>query len=331
MKRRGRTPPFRNSDGAVIEGSIAEIDYWKLGGVDQWVMIRGRSLDNPVLVTLHGGPGFSEARLLRHHNSALEDHFTVVYWDQRGAGKSFDRAIPAASMTVQQFIDDLGELVDRARIRTGQDRVAIFGHSWGSALGALFATRRPEQVSAFIGSGQIGHWQAGEAASYAHAMAEAERRGNKKAIRELQEIGPPPYGADALWTERNWLQRFAGNLGIGSLWRMGRIFLRGPEWSIYELPKMVAGFRWSLDAMWVEVSRLNLLEAAADFAAPVFFLLGRQDNWVPPETSVAYFEALTAPRKELVWFENSGHEPFVDEATKFNRTMIDLVRPAIVG
>src|SRR5579864_3175131 len=126
MKHPGKTPPFRGPKGEILSGSIAEIGYLRLGGLDQWVMIRGESLANPPLILLHGGPGFSEMRLFRHYNAALEKHFTVVYWDQRGAGKSFSRSIPKSSMTVEQFIADLDELVDVVRRRVGTNEVAIF-------------------------------------------------------------------------------------------------------------------------------------------------------------------------------------------------------------
>src|SRR6202521_1778280 len=138
MKHRGKTPPFRGPKGEILPGSIAEIGYLRLGGLDQWVMIRGESLANPLLILLHGGPGFSEMRFFRHFNAPLEKSFTVVYWDQRGAGKSFDRKIPRSSMTVEQFIADLDELVEAVCKRVGKKKVAIFGHSWGSALGVLY-------------------------------------------------------------------------------------------------------------------------------------------------------------------------------------------------
>ena len=118
--RLGKTPPFRGPDGEVRPGSIAEIAYRRLGGLDQWVMIRGESVANPPLILLHGGPGLSETGLFRHFNAPLEKSFTVVYWDQRGAGKSFDRAIPRSSMTVEQFISDLDELVDAVCERLGK-------------------------------------------------------------------------------------------------------------------------------------------------------------------------------------------------------------------
>lgn len=330
MKRAGKTKPFRGADGKVIPGSIAEAKYLRLGGLDQWVMIRGESLDNPPLVLLHGGPGFTETPLFRRFNAPLEKTFTVVYWDQRGSGKSFDGKIPRSSMTVGQFISDLDELVEAVRERTEKGQVAIFGHSWGSALGVLYAARFPEKVAAYVGSGQIGDAQAAESASYAIALEKAERLNNRKALKELRAIGPPPYSARSLWTERTWLQRFEGNLGLKALWDMGQIFLTGREGSFLDLPNLMRGFRFSLDAMWSETSRINLLEAAPALRMPVFFFLGRQDHWVPPETSVEYFDALAAPSKEIVWFEESGHQPFVDEPAKFNASMVELVRPVAV-
>ena len=127
----------------MVPDSIAEVNYLHIGGVDQWVMIRGESLTNPPLILLHGGPGMSEMRFFRHFNSPLEKSFTVVNWDQRGAGKSFDRNIPRASMTVEQFIADLDQLVDAVCKRVRKNKVVIFGHSWGSALGVLYADALP--------------------------------------------------------------------------------------------------------------------------------------------------------------------------------------------
>jgi pimeloyl-ACP methyl ester carboxylesterase len=329
MKHPGKTPPFRGPHGEPVPGSIAEINYLRLGGLDQWVMIRGERVTNPPLIILHGGPGFSEMRLFRHFNEPLEKIFTVVHWDQRGTGKSFDRRIPRSSMTVEQFIADLDELVDAVRTRVGQNKVSIFGHSWGSALGVLYAGRFPDKVAAYVGCGQIGDWAAGESSSYAFVLAEAQRLNKGKALKELRAIGPPPHSASSLWTERTWLQRVEGQLSARSLWIMGRIFLGGPESSIFDLANILRGFRFSLDAMWTEVSRLNLMTIVPVLRMPVFFFLGRHDHWVPSETSVAYFDALTAPSKRLVWFEASGHEPFVDEPARFNAAMEELVRPGL--
>lgn len=112
-------------------------------------------------------------------------------------------------------------------------------------------------------------------------------------------------------------------------WDMWRTMLGGPESSVFDLPYILRGFRFSLDTMWAEVSALKLQTLAPALQMPVFFFIGRRDRWVPPEVSVAYFEMLTAPSKKLLWFEQSGHEPFVDEPTQFNRAMVELVRPTV--
>ena len=135
--------------------------YRRLGGLDQWVMVRGESIANPSLILLHGGPGLSETRFFRRFNAPLETSFTVVYWDHRGAGKSFYPDIPRSSMTVDQFISDLDDLVEAVCERLGKAKVVIFGHSWGSALGVLYASRFPQKVAAYVGSGQYGAAAAG--------------------------------------------------------------------------------------------------------------------------------------------------------------------------
>jgi pimeloyl-ACP methyl ester carboxylesterase len=198
-------------------------------------------------------------------------------------------------------------------------------------LGALYASRFPQKVSVYVGCEQIGDSVAAEAASYALALAEAKRRSHTKALAQLRAIGQPPYDARSLWIERTWHHRFDGQLKARALWKFGRDFLGCPEASIADVPNIVRGFRFTLDAMYADVSRLNLRELAPTFQMPVFFFVSTLDRWVPPETSMAYFHALTAPSKQFVWFEKSGHEPFVDEPEKFNRTMIDLVRPVVVA
>ena len=325
--RLGHTRPFRGPDGKVLQNSVAEVRYLRLGGVDQWVMIRGENLANPLLIVLHGGPGMSEMGFFRHCNAPLERHFTIVHWDQRGTGKSFDRSIPRSSMTLDRFVADLDELVDDVRLHFGKAKVAILGHSWGSALGAIYAERFPEKVSVYVGAAQIGDWAAGESLSYSFGLAEAERRHDEKTLKKLRAIGAPPYPARSVFVERTAVSRMDGHMRLGILWKAGRALFGRPESSIFDLPNLVRGFGFTLDAMWTEVSKLNLLKLVPALKMPVVIFVGRRDHWVPPETSVAYFDTLTAPSKKLVWFEHSGHEAFVDEPEKFNSTMVELVQP----
>lgn len=329
--RTGTTRPFVDESGKVLASSIAEVHALRLGGIEQWVMIRGRDRANPVLVLLHGGPGMSEMPLFRTFNAELEDQFTVVYWDQRGAGKSFSRKVPKESMTVEQFIADLDELVEWVRVRLACAKVVILGHSWGTVLGVLYCARFPEKVTLYVGGAQIGDWNAGEEGSYAFALEEARKLNNEKALKALQRMGPPPHSAANLMKERVWIQRMEGALGPRTMWGMLRTFGGGPERSLLDIAPTFRGFRFSLQAMWPELSTFKLLDQATELRLPAIFFLGRQDHWVPPEVSVAFIDELRAPSKEIVWFEESGHEMFVDEPEKFNATMLGRVRELVLG
>jgi len=146
-------------------------------------------------------------------------------------------------------------------------------------------------------------------------------------MKKLRAIGPPPYSADSVFTERTAVLRLDGRASPKEVWKIARAALTAPESSLLDAVGAMRGFRFSMNAMWPEVSRLNLIQLAPILTMPVFLLLGRKDHWVPPETSMDYFNALTAPSKQVVWFEESAHEMFVDEPARFNQTMISLVRP----
>lgn len=321
----GRTPPIPGPN------SIAEVAFLRLGNVDQWVMIRGINKDNPVLVMLHGGPGMSETVFWRYYNSeALEKIFTVVYWDQRGSGKSFDPELDKNTMTVEQFLSDLNDLIDNVCVRLHKKQVTIFGHSWGSVLGPLYAARFPDKVAAYVGSGQIGNWAASEQATYKYTLDEAERRGWKRMFHRLKEIvGEPPHDCKALISQRNCLAELDGDISWRGIWKMLWIFLRAPEHSLKDLFRVYEVLEFSIDTMWAHVTSINLLESVPELKMPTFFLLGSQDHCVLPEISTDYVDRLVAPSKEVVWFENSKHQPFMDEPGKFCKTMARLVRPVV--
>jgi pimeloyl-ACP methyl ester carboxylesterase len=233
-------------------------------------------------------------------------------------------------MTVEQFISDLDELVDTVCRRCSKSKVTIFGHSWGSALGPLYASRFPDKVAAYVGCGQIGDWAESEKATYAFVLAEAERRGNRRMVRELQKIGPPPHNCDGLCKQRECLAELEGDVTLRELWKMIKIHISVPESSVLELFRFWKVLRFSIDATWTEVTQLNLAKSVPELKMPTFFFLGRQDHCVPSEVSVGYIDKLISPLKEVVWFENAKHLPFVDEPEKFNALMEDLVRPASV-
>ncbi|HWF77002.1 MAG TPA: alpha/beta hydrolase, partial [Caulobacteraceae bacterium] len=203
---------------------------------------------------------------------------------------------------------------------------------WGSVLGVLYAARRPERVSAYVGVGQVADMAASEAASYAFVLAEAERRGHRRALKDLRAIGPPPHDRKGIGRQRRWLTALGGATGPRfSLPRLGWAALMTPEASLGDLVRLVQGSSLSIRLMLDELIGTNLARDHPRLEVPVFFILGRHDHQVVAEISAAYFEALQAPSKRLFWLERSGHFLPFEEPEAFNRIMIDEVRPVALG
>lgn len=325
------TRPFVDAKGRVVPGSIAAMETVRLGGVDQSVWFRGRSTSAVPLVLLHGGPGASESALFRHYDAALENHFVVVYWEQRGAGRSFHANVPRSSMTIARMLDDLDELVDTVRARFGAERVVVLGHSWGTILGTMYANAHPEKVLAYVGVAQIANFPEGERRSLEWAIDQATTRGDAKALRELRAMLPTPRTVDDELTLGRWVERFGGTLR-GGLSTRSLIWaaLRTDEAGVVDLVRFGRGNRFSLTALRPEYSRVDLTRFRT-FKVPIVFMLGRHDWHVPSVLAARYFEQIDAPVKHLVWFERSAHNPPFEEPAEFVRALVATTSRADVA
>lgn len=321
------TEDFRDSDGLVIPNSIATMEMATIGGISQSIWFRGIDMRNPAMILLHGGPGASESALFRHYNAALEQHFLVVYWEQRGTGRSYHSDIPSESMTIVQFVRDLDEVVELVRSRFGKRKVVLLGHSWGTVLGTIYVWSYPEKVATYVGVAQVANGPMGERVSYEFALSQAIQRKKHNAFNELQSIGPPPHSVDAMLISRKWVERFGGafrgDLSTGKLiWDA----LRTDEANFVDLIKFGQGNRFSLAHLWPAFASLNLDQRFRSFDVPILFVLGRYDQIVPSTLAEQYFRAIRAPAKRLVWFEQSAHNPQFEEPQKFTQLLINEIR-----
>lgn len=190
--RDGTTPPFLDQRGKRLSGSIVSLQKIELGGMEQWILIRGKDVSNPVLLWLHGGPGAAQMPVARYFNGALEDHFTVVQWDQRGAGKSNPTDFDESSMTFQQFLDDAHDLTLYLKARFGQDKIYLVGHSWGSQMGIQLAQAYPQDYYAYVGVSQVVNSALAEEMGYAWLAERIEADGSENRLRELEALGTSP-------------------------------------------------------------------------------------------------------------------------------------------
>lgn len=317
------TEPFRDAAGSELPGSIARMEMLAINGLPQSLWLRGADTRKPALVIVHGGPGVSESALLRHYNAELEHHFLVVYWEQRGTGRSWRADIPAQSMTIAQFVRDLDEVVEHVRKRFGKDKVALLAHSWGTVPGTIYAAGHPDKVAAYVGVAQVADMPRGQQLEYEFALAAARRRADAAALSGLHALGEPPHTVDQTLALGRWTEAFGGVFHGGlSTGRLILAALSTDEAGLLDLVRFGRGNRFSLDHLWPEFSRVDLSRRYTEFEVPMFFFLGRHDRHVPSVLAARWFDRIRAPAKQLVWFERSAHNPPFEEPAAFNRALI---------
>ncbi|KPJ85990.1 MAG: hypothetical protein AMS18_15905 [Gemmatimonas sp. SG8_17] len=323
----------------VSEKGVASLEPVMLGGVEQWILIRGYNVENPVLIYLHGGPGSPAIPYGRFAFSALEQHFTVVTWDQRGCGKSYSPAIDAQSITLEQLLSDTRELIALMRQRFAADAVYLMGASWGSVLGAFTARDYPELLHAYVGVGQFVNAERTMRIAHAAALSKATELGNQEAIDELSAILLYPEIDWNKWRDLvPWLEAFGlGDIHdtsayaalIDSLLAASEYtqqdFANQDEWEqLYWASPLNADPAW--------VYGLEVPSEVPRLEVPVFLLSGRFDYKTPGELVAEYLAVLEAPAgKQMIWFENSAHALFFEERGAFRSVMLDMVLDASGG
>lgn len=311
---------------------ISSLETVVLGNREQSILIRGEDKRRPVLLFLHGGPGgpvMFEARLFSRE---LEKHFVVVHWDQRGAGKSYSSDIDAAEMTIAQFKSDTVELIRLLQRRFQVERVLLVGHSWGTILGALVAHEHPELLWAYVGAAQVVDMQRNEQISYDHVVSLARRAGNQEALAELARIKPPYDSIQELKVQRRWLWHFLEKeRSVESPANTDDALIRvleSPEYSLLDVWRTYKGLFWTLEVMWDGLKEVDLVRQVPRIDVPVYLLLGRHDRQVSVELAEEWLAQLEAPRKQIIWFENSAHDMHLDEPQRFQKVLIETVLAA---
>jgi pimeloyl-ACP methyl ester carboxylesterase len=328
-----RTPRIRGNGSAGSARAVATLEKVRIGGTDQWILARSQDVGNPIVLYLHGGPGTSQLTLNRRDTRQLERFFTVVNWDQRGAGKSYRAIRDVDKMNVDQFVEDTRELTLYLLKRFYKQRLVLVGHLWGTVIGALTVSKYPELYSCYVGIGQIGNMAAGEAASYAWTLEQARRHNDRRAFEALTRIGPPPYRGDwqrATITQRRYLGRFGGEFHASRNGAFPLVFgglLFSCEYTLADRINYFRGIFGSMKLLWPQLLEVDLFERVPELRIPVFFIEGRYDYECPSVIAERYFEAIRAPSKELIWFERSAHMPNAEERDSFNAVMVGEVLP----
>ena len=333
LSRQDVTGIIAQSRRIVTPGGIEELRKVRIGGIDQWLSIRGRDRRNPILLVLHGGPASPSMPVAYTYQSPWEDYFTVVQWDQRGTGKTYasnSEAQMAPGMTIEGMVDDAAQVVQYLRQRYGKQKIFVLGHSWGTVLGTMLAQRHPDWFYAYIGVGQVVNVRRNEALGYDFALQQARAHGNAEAIKGLEGIAPypgdKPLTVDRIAVRSRW-ETYYGGLAVGrdSFDFDADAETLSPDYNQSDLDAIGKGSLFSLHRLLQPLLGVDFSHAT-QFGCPVLLFVGAHDQTTSHVLAEQWFDHLQAPSKRLVIFADSAHMAMQEQPGRF---LVHLVNDAL--
>jgi len=324
----------RLTEALQIEAAcgIVEERFVTIGGIDQWIGIRGEDQSNPVLLILHGGPGCSYS-IFTPHLRSWEKHFTIIQWDQRGGGRTYARMGPrlrgSGEISFEQLTRDAMEVVDYARARLNKDRIFLLASSLGSTFGTDLVRRRPELFFAYIGTDQNVGMQRARAEEFCEVQRRLRGLGLMKGAKVLDRIGANPtrwspndFNIVARWTMKSDPEGFrrAMKLLKDAVWY-------APGWKLKDIRAFVAGMRYTLRKLLPEITRYDAWQHGVSFEVPFFIFQGGEDVLTTPKLAEAFFNDVVAPSKRMALIEGAGHFAAFMQPNEFLRELLVDVRP----
>lgn len=307
-------PGLSQNNGCIAGQSVDEKAYVRIGGIEQWMRIKGSNCANPIVVLVHGGPGNPTTPFADKFYQSWEKDFTIVQWDQRGAGMTFarNRLTDEVPLLVEQLRDDGIEVAHYAAKRFGKQRVILLGGSWSSVLGVHMVKTEPALFCGYVSTSQVvGPLPA--QASIDATLALARAAGDQEAVARIASLGPLP------WTNpryagmfRRVLRKYEGQRiePVPKAWTGS-----SPE---YTSPQYEADYEAGEDYSWLQfvglngdgiASKIDLYKLGPKFDVPIYMVQGEQDLLTMPEPSKRYFDFIEAPHKEFVLVPRTGHDP----------------------
>lgn len=306
------------------ENSISMLEQVEINGTGHEVMIRGVDRTNPILIFVHGGPGCSEIPYVRKYQKELEQHFTVVHYDQRGSGKSYHFFEDYSNLTTDVLVDDLLALRDYVSKEFGQEKVILIGHSFGTYIGMKAAAKAPTQFHAYIGIGQMANTLQSELESLEYTYEQAKQAGNEDDVKKLELIRSSIEQGKEL-TPRILLQKYGG---AARLINENRDYISGflfnPEYNGLDMIRFYSGMLSSQDILLREAFDQNLPEIVDHLEIPTYFVTGKYDYMTTANAARDYFDVLDAPIKDFIVFNESAHYPQFEEKEKFVKWLNEL-------
>lgn len=309
--------------------SVNKIVNLTINNAKQSLLIRGTNIENPILLLLHGGPGFSQISFAKKYQEKLEKEFIVVNWDQRGSGKSYSFSMDENTITKDQILTDAKEVIKYLCKTYQKEKIIVVGHSWGSELGMNILMDDSSNIAAYIGVGQVVSQLEGTRISYEHALELARINKNNNEIKTLEDMGTPPYEKEDVIDNTLYRQKIIKkyspkgiDVNVTKDVIMGCLFSQ--EYNGLDSIRYIFGNKISAKKLWGTNNEFNLIKNVKILDVPVYFCAGRYDYITPSGLVEEFYKQLDAPYKEFVWFEESAHFPNFKEMDKFYDVLMDV-------
>ena len=321
----------------VAPEGVQETYKASIGGIAQWINVRGQDKSNPMILFVHGGPASPTMPTTWQWQRPVEEYFTVAHYDQRGVGKTLranEVEAVADTIHIDRFVDDAIEVAEHLRAKYGKDKLILAGHSWGTIIATRAALKRPELFHAYVGMGQVASVRENERISFEYGMAQARKHGNAEALTEMAAIAPypgdQPITRERIIVARKWPQYYGG---LSAYRSDSKYFFSGPilspEYDQSDWKAINEGSLLTLGRVLQEWTEVDFSQVKR-FPIPIVQFLGRHDYTTPTEPVVKWMAQLKAPYKHSVWFERSAHMMPWEEPGKLLTSLLTYVRPLAV-
>jgi len=325
---------IQDLDRIVAPSGIQESYKTKIGGIDQWINVRGQDKANPIILFIHGGPASPLIPTMWQFQRPLEEYFTMVNYDQRGAGKTYVEDHSDAvgeSLHIPRYADDAIEIAEYVRKRYGKSKVILMAHSWGTTIAMNAVLKRPDLFYAYVGIGQFINMRDNEKISFQYGLEQAKAHGNTAAVKEMEAIAPypgdQPLTRERIVIARKWPQYYGGLTAFRD--NSNYFFsasLLSPEYTAADVCAVDQGSKLSLGRLLPESLKTDF-KSVHSLPIPVVMFLGRHDYTTPAQPTADWLDKLSAPSKQAVWFERSSHMIPWEEPGKFLMSLVQDVRP----
>lgn len=304
-----------------------------LNGDEQNIRVRAAKEGLPVMLFLHGGPGVPDRHNVLANQSALAERYTLVCWDQRGSGKSYRKSVRDEKLSLRTYVDDAAALIGLLCEKFNVGKVVVAAHSWGTIIGMPLVLNHPEKIAAYIAQGVFVSGAENEDESYRFCLEEAERRGDKRAIKRLSGIRPVngKYPNDkAMKIQRDYLSRYGGGVWKGKQGLFASILkplIKSGEYSPKQIFGYAAGALYLSKTLWDDAVAADY-RSVVKLDVPVIVTQGSHDFNTPTALARAWFERLDAPFKKWIDFSESAHSPINEESEKWGREVVGALSEA---